>query len=185
MHAPIHLALSWLVAQGLSDRRDRRLVTWAGVVPDIDALAALGGVGAYVEYHHVLTHGALAAGIVATTCAIFGRDRLRVAMLALVTFHLHLLCDLVGSGAQGQPWPIVYWWPWSRREFYSPYGWDLASPQNAVVWLAAVTLTAWIAATRGRTFGEAFLPARVDAKVAEVLAKVVPRPRTQRDAKVR
>ena len=175
MHLPIHLALSWLVAHKLPDRRDRRLVTWAGVVPDVDALAVLGGVGSYVEYHHVLTHGVLAATAVTATFAYFGRDRIRVALFSLLTFHLHLLCDLVGSGAQGQPWPIAYFWPWSRREFFSPYGWDLASPQNAVVWLIAVAFTALIAARHGRTFGEAFLPARADAKVAQVLARFIPR----------
>ena len=91
MHAPIHLALSWLVAHHLPELRDRRLVTWAGVVPDVDALSLLGGVGAYVEYHHVLTHGVLAATTVTAACAFFARNRLRVALLSLVAFHLHLL----------------------------------------------------------------------------------------------
>ena len=64
----------------------------------------------------------------------------------------------------------------SRRhavdEHYTPYGWPLASPQNALVWLAAVALTVWIGVTRGRTFAEAFLPTRADAAVVAALRRI-------------
>lgn len=61
MHPPIHLAISWLIGHKLEEWRDRRLVAWAGVVADLDALSLLGGIGMYSQYHHVLTHGAVAA----------------------------------------------------------------------------------------------------------------------------
>jgi len=176
MHAPIHLAISWLVAHNLRDRRDRRLVTWAGVVPDADAISLLFGVGAYSTYHHVVTHGIVAAVIVTIACLVFARDRRQVALLALAAFHIHLLCDLMGSGAQGEPWSITYLWPFSRREIMSPYSWDLASPANAFVWLAAVVATMWIGIVRGRTFAEAFLPARADAAIVAVLRKLLRHP---------
>jgi hypothetical protein len=57
----------------------------------------------------------------------------------------------------------------------SPYGWPLASPQNALVWLAAVAATIWIAIKRGRTFAEAFLPAKADAAVVRTLRKIFSR----------
>jgi hypothetical protein len=172
MHAPVHLALSWLAGYHLEERRDRRLVTWAGVVPDLDALSLLGGVAAYSQYHHVLAHGLLAAVVGTGLWTVLARKRGQVLFWSLVTFHLHLVCDLLGSG---RDWAIVYWWPFSRSEFMSPYGWPLASPQNAFVWLGAVAATIWIALQRGRTFGEAFLPARADAAVAATLRKLLRR----------
>lgn len=169
MQVPIHLAISWLIGHRLGERRDRRLVTWAGVVPDVDALSLLAGAATYSEYHHVVTHGLVGAVATTALCTAFARKRLRVMMLSLVAFHVHLLCDLLGSG---RGWAIVYWWPFSRREYLTPYGWPLASPQNALVWLAAVAITVWIGIKQGRTFAEAFLPDRADAAVVEALRKI-------------
>lgn len=169
MHAPVHLALSWLTGHALAERRDRRLVAWSGVVADLDALSLLGGVAAYSQYHHVLTHGVVAAVVGTAIWTAFARQRLRVLIGSLAAFHLHLICDLLGSG---RDWPIVYWFPFSRREFMTPYGWPLASPQNGLVWLAAVGLTIYLGVKRGRTFGETFLPARADAAVAAILRKL-------------
>jgi membrane-bound metal-dependent hydrolase YbcI (DUF457 family) len=195
MQVPTHLAISWLIGHRLPERRDRRLVTWAGVLPDLDALSLLGGAGAYCEYHHVLTHGipavavraistafggagayseyhhvlthSLVAAVVVTAISTaFARERAKVLLLSFLAFHVHLVCDLLGSG---RDWPIVYFYPFSRHEYFTPYGWPLASPQNALVWVAAVALTVWVGITRGRTFAEAFLPARADAAVAKAL----------------
>lgn len=172
MHPPIHLAISWLIGHKLEERRDRRLVAWAGVVADLDALSLLGGIAAYSQYHHVLTHGAVAAVAATGLATAVARRRLKVAGLSFLAFHVHLLFDLIGSGVQGEHWPIFYFYPFSRTETLIPYGWDLASPQNAVVWLAAVAATVWIGLKRGRTFGETFLPARADAAVVETLRKI-------------
>jgi hypothetical protein len=168
MHIPNHLAISWIIGSALPERRDRRLVAWAGVAPDLDALALLWGPGAFSEYHHVLTHG-LVAGIVLTLIwTSLARQRLRVALLSLLAFHVHLICDLLGSGID---WPIVYFYPFSRHEFITPYGWSLASPQNGIVWLLAMAMIIWIGVKRGRTFAETFLPARTDAAIVAVLRR--------------
>ena len=169
MHVPIHLAISWLIGSRQSERRDRRLIAWAGTIPDVDAISLFWGVEAYVKYHHVIAHGLVAAAAIAAFCAAFARQRWKTVLLALIAFHVHLVCDLIGSGAQGQPWPIVYWWPFSAREVFVPYGWDLASPENAVVWLGAVALTISAALSFGRTFGEAFMSAKADAAVVRAL----------------
>lgn len=60
-----------------------------------------------------------AALVVVVLCAAGARNRLKVAALALVTFHLHLVCDLIGAG---RDWPIVYLWPLSNCGYFSPYG---------------------------------------------------------------
>ena len=169
MQVPTHLAISWLIGHRLPELRDRRLVTWSGVVPDLDALSLLAGAGAYSEYHHVVTHGVVAAVVGTAIWTACARERWKVMCLSLLAFHVHLVCDLLGSG---RDWPIVYFYPFSRHEFFTPYGWPLASPQNGVVWLAAVALTIWIGITRGRTFAEAFLPARADAAVVKALRDI-------------
>lgn len=175
MHVPVHLALSWLIGHQLRERRDRRLVAWSGVVPDLDALSLLAGHVAYVEYHHLLTHGLVAAVAGALLWTALARQRLKVLALTLVAFHVHLLCDLVGSGFEGEKWPIYYFYPFSYYELLSPYGWDLASPQNVAVWLAVVAATIWIGIVHGRTFVETFLPARADGAVVERLRRLAAR----------
>ncbi len=169
MHVPTHLAISWLIGHRLPERRDRRLVAWSGVVADLDALSLLGGVAAYSEYHHVVTHGVMAAMIGTALWTALARERVKVMILSLVAFHVHLVCDLLGSG---RDWPIVYFYPFSRHEFMTPYGWPLASPQNAAVWLAAVAAAIWVGVTRGRTFAETVLPARADGAIVGTLRKI-------------
>lgn len=172
MQLPTHLAISWLIGQHLRERRDRRLVTWAGVLPDLDALSLLGGAAAFSEYHHLLTHGLVAGVIISVLATVCAREQLKVLLLSLVTFHVHLICDWLGSG---RDWPIVYFYPFSRREYYTPYGWPLASFQNVGVWLAAVALAVYVGIATGRTFVEAFLPARADAAVVKALRDIYAR----------
>jgi LexA-binding, inner membrane-associated putative hydrolase len=171
MQVPTHLALSWIVGHRLPDRGDRRLVAWAGVIPDLDALALLWGAGAYSEYHHVLSHNVFAGAVTALLALAFAQQKIRALLLALGTYHLHLVCDLLGSG---RDWPTVYFYPLSRREYFTPYGWPLASPQNAAVFLAALAATVWIGITLGRTWGETFLPAPADAAIVKALRRRIP-----------
>jgi len=103
-----HLLLSWIIAAKTTDNpRDCRLVTLAGILPDVDGLGlivdfATEGLGLkqthlYGEYHHYLLHGALGGILIAALATSFARHRWRVALLALLVFHLHLFCDFVGS----------------------------------------------------------------------------------------
>lgn len=163
MHLPTHLALSWLIGHKLPDRRDRLLVAWAGVIPDLDALAALGGEELYSRWHHVLTHGAVAAVVFTALFAAVARQRLKVAALTLVAFHGHLLCDQLGSGPE---WSIAYLYPFSAWEQFTPYGWGLASWQNTTITMIAIGFSIRAGILHGRTFAESFLPARADAAVA-------------------
>lgn len=168
MHLPTHLVLSWLVGHRLADRRERVLVAWAGVVPDLDAASALGGIELYGQWHHVLTHGIFAALAVAVGVALLASPGARrsAGLLALVTFHLHLACDLLGSGRE---WSITYLYPLSTAELFTPYGWSLGSWQNIVITAAALFAVGVVGVVRGRTVAEAFLPARADRAVVEAL----------------
>lgn len=163
----VHGTLSWLLGQGLRARRDRALVACAGLAPDLDGLTLLGGAEAFQTYHHVLFHGVPGALVTALACAALARQRVAVAALALVAFHLHLLCDLVGSGPG---WPILYLWPLSEREWSWDGQWDLASWQNAVIGLA-VTLAALACALRWERTPVELFSLRWDAEVVRTLRR--------------
>ena len=47
---------------------------------------------------------------------IFANRKLTTALLVFISFHLHLLADLVGArGPDGDQWPIPYLLPFSNR----------------------------------------------------------------------
>ncbi len=161
----VHAELSWLAAQALPDRRDRVVVTLAGVLPDLDGLGIVFGPEVYARFHHQLSHGYLAAGVFGLLAALLGRRKGRTALLALATFHLHLLCDLAGSGPD---WPIYYFWPTSMREWMWSGQWDLASWQNGVIGVIASVLCLATAFRWRRTVVELF-SLKADAEVVRAL----------------
>ena len=165
MNPIVHAELSWLMAQGLRERRDRVLVTVAGIAPDLDGLSLLAGEDFYGRYHHVLTHGYVAALGVMAVCALLARQRLAVALLSLAAFHLHLGCDLLGSGPG---WPLYYFWPTSLHEWFWSGQWDLASWQNSLIGMAA-TLACLACALRWRRTALEVLSPRWDAEVTRAL----------------
>ena len=173
MSPTVHAELSWLTAQRLPTRRDRLLVVGAGLAPDLDGLTLLAGQDAYEAYHHVIFHGYVGAIITTVLCAAFAKQRLGVAALACVCFHLHLICDLAGSGLG---WPIHYYWPTSDRVWWWSGGWELASWQNGVIALAVTLACFATAIPLRRTFFEV-VSARLDVKVVEAIRRRVLRRR--------
>lgn len=163
MNPIAHAELAWLAcAQPLSVRRDRAIVTLCGVAPDLDGLALVlypfDGGDAYARWHHLLTHSALAgalAGGAAFALATRGR-RGRTALLAVAAFHLHLVCDLLGSGAG---WPIFYWYPF-KESLVAPFsfGWELGGWQNIAIGIAATLACLAMARAAGRTPLEVISP---------------------------
>jgi|GEM_PF-1903644 LexA-binding, inner membrane-associated putative hydrolase len=166
IHIPTHLMLSWVVGHRLTARRDRALVAWAGLAPDLDGLSLIAGADAYGRWHHVLTHGLVAALLVGTLLSWGGKDRLKVWWLSLCAFHLHLLCDLLGSGTS---WPMQYLWPLSETFYGIAYGWEFDSWQNFAVAITALILCGHIAIRRGYSFAEAFLPRAADVAIVAAL----------------
>ena len=161
----VHGELAWLVAQKLKSRRDRWLVTAAGLLPDLDGLTILAGEDAYARWHHLLTHGVIAAAVIGATLSAFANDRLKVLLLALVAFHLHLVCDILGSGVA---WPIFYLEPFAPTAFGWNGGWELASWQNSTIGMAATLLCLACALRYGRTIVELF-SLKADAAVVKTI----------------
>src|SRR5205085_1192787 len=182
MSPETHLFASWIIgAKTTRNLRDCRLVALAGILPDADGLGLIvdmvtnlrGGwqSNLYAQYHHYLFHGVFGAVVIAGTLACFARDRWRVAGLALLTFHLHLLCDLVGSrGPSPQDlWSIFYLGPFTHRHEWVWTGqWRLDGWQNRYLSVALLLCSLWMAAKRGDSFVGVF-NRRVDAVFSGVL----------------
>lgn len=161
-----HAQLGWLLANAAPLTRGERLVIFlAGVLPDLDGLGLLVSLQAYTAYHHVILHNLVAALIFALAAAALSQKRLTTGLLALVSFHVHLGADLLGSGPG---WGIQYLRPFAAKEWLFAYQWNLASWQNFVVTLVALGLCLLVALRRGRTPLE-FISPELDARVVEVI----------------
>src|SRR5207248_5092146 len=93
------------------------------------------------------------------------KRRLAVGLMALAAFHLHLLCDLAGSG---RDWPIFYLYPFSRHATSWSGVWELASWQNSAIGLAVTIASLGCALVWRRTFVGVF-SLKADAKVVATL----------------
>jgi hypothetical protein len=96
-----------------------------------------------------------------------------VAGWSLVTFHLHLLCDLLGSRGPtpADLWPICYSEPFFRHPIWFWRGqWRLDGWQNQLICVAVFAAVFRVAVRRGHSFVEVF-SSRLDRVVVEVLRK--------------
>jgi inner membrane protein len=189
MHPITHFLVSWTVADRFAlARRDRWLVTLAGVLPDLDGLGLVAEVATsrspdplywWSEYHHVLCHNVGFAVLTVGTVALLATRRALAASLALVTFHAHLLGDLVGSrGPDGYQWPIPYLLPFSRRWQLTWDGqWKLNAWPNVVLALLLLAFTLYSAWKRGYSPLE-ILGRRTDAAFVSALRARFGQPRT-------
>jgi hypothetical protein len=145
-----HLLLSWSAASCFKiNKKDRILPTIAGVSPDIDGigigydLITSGDVQVleyWSTYHHTLCHN-IGFGLLLTIIAFaVASRRWLTSGLALLCFHLHLLCDILGSrGPDGYQWPIPYLQPFSDALQLAWVGqWQLDAWQNIAITVAAI-----------------------------------------------
>jgi inner membrane protein len=163
MNPITHLLVSWPLAvfTGRFPRTEQRCIVGAGLAPDLDGLGIVPELATrnspdpvlwWSEYHHVVAHnlpfGLLVAGAVAGITR-----RPRIAALALLAFHLHLLCDLIGSrGPDGHPWPIAYLFPFSRSAGWAvPWQWELNAWPNVLLTVVLLTFALRHAARSGQS----------------------------------
>jgi inner membrane protein len=157
-----HFLMGWTVANAAPSltKRERALVTWAGVVPDIDGLGIIAEkltqnsshpLNWWSNYHHLFGHNLSFALVVAAIAAIFARQKTKTAFLVLLSFHLHLLGDLVGGrGPDGDQWPIVWLLPFSDRVQLTWSGqWALNAWPNFIVTAVLFGMTLVLARRRG------------------------------------
>jgi hypothetical protein len=150
-----HFMAGWVLANTVRlNQRERLCVTLAGVLPDLDGLGIIAetisrdspkALTWYSEYHHVLGHNlGLGLALAGLTFAL-NRRRWPAAWLALVSFHLHLLGDLIGArGPDGEQWPIPYLWPFLQTWKLTWAGqWALNAWPNFLVTGLLMAATIW------------------------------------------
>jgi inner membrane protein len=141
MNPITHLLASWSLAEGSDlQTRDRAVVTWVGLAPDLDGLGVvpdavarclgLGDPALYERFHHLLLHGFFGAVVLSALGGAFSRRKLPAFLWSLAAIHVHLLCDFVGSRGPTSDdiWPVHYLGPFSNALTFS---WSGQWPLNA------------------------------------------------------
>lgn len=163
-----HFLLGWSTASTFAlGKRDRMLVTLAGTIPDIDGIGLLwdlpsshasgGDLVYWARFHHVLGHN-ITFCLAVVVCAFFLASRRLMASTAVfLAFHLHLLCDLVGSKGPDQYWSIPYLQPFSPSwDFVWSGQWPLNSWQNFAITAIAIMYGGYMAWGKGISPAEVF-----------------------------
>ena len=192
MHVVTHLLAGWAVAEHTAKSpRDRALIAWASVAPDLDGTGlivdAVGGwLGGtmqwYDRFHHLLLHGLPGALLCTAIFAGFARQRLTAAVWIFLSYHLHLLGDLLGSrgGTERAIWPIHYLAPFSESMTFAwSDQWPLTSWQNTTLTVALMVYALALAVRRGYSPVGLF-SARADAVFVETLRRRLARRETLR-----
>lgn len=182
MNPITHFLVGWTALERLlPSRRDKALVCFSGLAPDLDGLgivvdaftrvAGLSETDLYQQFHRVYGHGLPAAWVIAIAVALCARLRTRTALWSLVAVHLHFVCDLLGSrGSTPEDiWPIYYLAPISMHPQWSlSFQWPLVGWQNLVI-SALLMLIAVERATRTGYAPVVVFSARADAVFVGVL----------------
>jgi inner membrane protein len=122
------------------------------------------------EYHHTLCHNLGFAIIVTVIAATLARQRLKTAVLVFISFHLHLIGDLVGArGPDGDQWPIPYLLPFSKSVHLVWSGqWALNAWPNMLITAALIGFALMWARQRGFSPLE-IVSSRVDAGLVRAI----------------
>ncbi len=179
-----HFIGSWLIGSvATKTPRDRKLITLAGILPDIDGLGMAVDVAKgifsgepttyhyYHKFHHILCHGWPAALVICGLLTCFATNRWRTLGFCLLTFHLHLLCDLLGSRGPSPAdlWPICYGEPLFRQPvWFWKSQWRLDGWQNLTIFVIIFLGSLWRAVRLGNSFVEVF-----SRKADEVFVRVL------------
>jgi hypothetical protein len=179
-----HLLASWVIAaKGTDNARDCRLVALAGILPDADGLGLIADeltrlmgwkkTFFYGHYHHYLLHGVFGAVLITGVLVLFAQRKWRVALLALLAFHLHLLCDFIGSRGPDPVdlWPIFYFGPFAKDPMWIWKGQlALDAWPNRLLTVCLFVWALWLAVARGYSFVGVFSP-RLDRIFVAVLSQ--------------
>jgi membrane-bound metal-dependent hydrolase YbcI (DUF457 family) len=180
-----HFLTGWVFANCATlERRDRAIVTLACIVPDVDGLGiipelltrdSLRPLLWFTLYHHSL-HTLTFSLVVAAVAFALARKRWKTGIFALVSFHLHLFEDLLGSrGPDGYQWPIPYLAPFSFALQLAWRGeWGLTAWPNVVLTVALLVTTFWLAWRRGFSPLE-MISLKADATFVRALRQRFPR----------
>jgi len=181
-----HFLTGWVVANASPslNLKERVVITVAGVVPDIDGLGAIPELitrnsahplAWFSLYHHQL-HSLAFGLLVAAVSFTVANHRWTTGLLALLSFHLHLLEDLLGGrGPDGYQWPIPYLLPFSHAGQLTWGGqWALNAWPNYVITFCLLVTTFYLAWSTGHSPLE-MVSARADDAFVATLRHRFPR----------
>jgi hypothetical protein len=181
-----HFFMGWAVACSAPSltKRERAMVTWASVLPDVDGIGIVAErltqksshpLTWWSDYHHVLGHNIGFALVTTVLAAIFAKQKIKTLLLVFFSFHLHLLADLVGArGPDGDQWPIPYLLPFSNKWQLTWSGqWALNAWPDFVITGALIALAILCARRRGYSPLEIF-SRKTDAIFVGALRKRFP-----------
>ena len=156
-----HIMMSWLTANTVKwSRRERLIVGWAGLSPDLDGLFILYDfyqkflgyhTNLYVKYHHTFGHNIFYAIVISVIAAFLAKQkRLLCGVLTFIALHLHYITDLLGSaGPYNSLWPIYYFYPVSDTKSILLWQWELVSWQNTVIFWILIFMCFWVSRKNG------------------------------------
>jgi inner membrane protein len=192
MNIITHAFAGWTLSLPFElDRRDRALVVFASVAPDLDSAVLLGDLAKgrpldqcelFATYHHVIGHNVLFAALVTLACVLLARRKVFIGGLALFAVHFHLLCDIVGSrGPDGSQWEIPYLLPFSNAWHLAvDWQWALNAWPNILFTVVLLAVTLSVAWSRGLS-PVGLLSRRADRAVVATLRARFGEPKTRRD----
>jgi len=179
-------------------------VVAAAVAPDLDGLGIIPELLTrntshpllwFSQYHHSLHTLAFAIVCAFAACIIAGPmvgftfgpviqgRRLPThpwltAFLVFISFHLHLLCDLIGArGPDGDQWPIPYLKPFSNAVQLTWHGqWALNAWQNFLITGLLLLATFWIAVKYGSSPVELASKSANESLVSALRRRLSPSP---------
>jgi len=186
MQGPSHLMISWFFADAsrLDSARERRIVAWSGLAPDIDVLAYGGAIlwygldkdlafeNVWKVVHHRYTHGVtfvlltgIVAWLVATRFGIFGGGsaqaheaalEARAWRVALLAMLASALHNFCDIVGGGPTWPVYPLWPLSDFGWTASWSWPLSEWPNTVILFCCLAATMLYAKFAGRSPVELF-----------------------------
>jgi inner membrane protein len=180
-----HFLSGWVLANSASvTRRDRVLVTFSAVVPDVDGLGIIAELLTrnsshpllwFSGFHHSL-HNLAFAVVIALLAFALAEQKWKTAAFCFLGFHLHLFEDLLGScGPDGDQWPIPYLAPFSNAWSLNWRGqWSLNAWPNFAITLALLGITLYLAWRRGYSPLE-MVSVRADRQLVAALRDRFPR----------
>ena len=175
--------------------KERALIALASVVPDLDGLGVIAD-GAtklaskfsavtptelFATYHHdlhTLPFALVCSGLAALA---LGRGpsslrRLGLSAVVFLSFHLHLLCDFLGSrGPDDHQWPIPYLKPFGSAVIPPWAGqWKLNAWPNMALTVGLLALAGFLLVRRGYGPLSVFAPGADAAVVRTLRARFAP-----------
>ncbi|HWY19643.1 MAG TPA: metal-dependent hydrolase [Candidatus Acidoferrum sp.] len=179
-----HFFSGWVFANCFDlKQRDRALVTLACVAPDLDGLGIIPELLTrnlahlllwFSLYHHSL-HNLMFAVVIALIAFALATQKWKTALLALLSFHIHLFEDVLGSrGPDGYQWPIPYLAPFSSSLQLVWHGqWGLNAWPNVLLTIVLLLITLWLTRRKGFSPLE-MISAKADSALVTALRRRYP-----------